>query len=131
MEHMMDLYCIRVLNHLIKSLHNKYKLHIVRLHNKYKSISFILSKHRLNKFRRDGLDIWKAIMLLWKTESNFQKLTEIDTNSNITDNVNSSQSMPSYNPINLDKNNNILSDGLKSLCSKGPLYVPVHLTIIG
>ena len=128
MEHMMDLYCIRILNHLIKSLYNKYKLRIDRLHNKYKSISFILSKRRL---RRDGLDIWKVIILLWKTESNFQILTEIDTNSNITDNVNSSQNMPSYNPINLDKNNNILSDGLKSLCSKGPSYVLVHLTIIG
>ena len=43
----------------------------------------------------------------------------------ITDNVNSSQKIPSYDPINLDKNNNILSDGLKSLCSEGPSSVPV------
>ena len=64
-------------------------------------------------------------MLSRKIESNFQKLTEIGTNSNITDNVNNGQNMPSYNPINLDKNNNNLSDGLKSLCSKGPSHVPV------
>ena len=64
-------------------------------------------------------------MLSRKIESNFQKLTEIGTNSNITDNVNNGQNMPSYDPINLDKNNNILSHGLKSLCSKGPSYVPV------
>ena len=104
---------------------DKYVNLIDRLHNKYKSISFILSKRRLNKFCRDGLDIRKAIMLSWKIESNFQKLTKIGTNSNITDNVNNGQSMPSYDPINLDKNNNILPYGLKSLCSKGPSYVPV------
>ena len=103
---------------------DKYVNLIDRLHNKYKSISFILSKRRLNKFHRDGLDIRKAIMLSRKIESNFQKLTEIGTNSNITDNVNNGQNMPSYDPIHLDKNNN-LSDGLKSLCSKGPSHVPV------
>ena len=59
-------------------------------------------------FRRDGLDIRKAIMLSRKIESNFQKLTEIGSNSNITDNVNNGQNMPFYDPINLDKNNNIL-----------------------
>ena len=58
------------------------------------------------------------------------KLTEIDTNSNITDNVNSGQNMPSYDPTNLDKNSNILSDGLKSLCSKGHYMFQRHLTII-
>ena len=104
---------------------DKYVKLIDRLHNKYKSISFILSKYRLNKFHRDGLDIRKAIILSRKIESNFQKLTEIGTNSNITDNVNNGQNMPSYDPINLDKNNNNLSDGLKSLCSKGPSHVPV------
>ena len=64
-------------------------------------------------------------MLSRKTESNFQEVTKIDTNSNITDNVNSGQNMPSYHPINLEKNNNILSVGLKSLCSKDPSYVLV------
>ena len=64
-------------------------------------------------------------MLSRKMESNFQKFPEIDTNSNITHNVNSGQNIPSYDPINLDKNNNILSDGLKSLCSKGASNVPV------
>ena len=43
----------------------------------------------------------------------------------ITDNVNGSQKIPSYDPINLDKTNTILSDGLKSLCSEGPSSVPV------
>ena len=62
-------------------------------------------------------------MLSRKIESNFQKLTEIGTNSNITDNVNNGQNMPSYDLINLDENNSILSDGLKSVCSKGPSYV--------
>ena len=66
---------------------NKYVNLIDRLHNKYKSICFILSKLRLNKFRSDGLDIRKAIMLSRKMESNFQKRTETDTNSNITENV--------------------------------------------
>ena len=96
-----------------------------RLHSKYKSISFILSKRRVNKFCRDGLDIRRVIMLSRKMESNFQKVKEIGTNSNITDNLNNSQNMPSYEPINLERNNNILSDGLKFLCNKGPSYVPV------
>ena len=96
---------------------NRYVNLIDRLHNKYKLITFILLKRRLNKFGRDGLDIQKAIMLYRKTENCFQKFTEIDTNSNITDKVNSAQNIPFYHPINLNKNNNILSDGLKSLCS--------------
>ena len=101
------------------------------LHNKYESISFILSKRRLNKFRRDGLDIRKAIMISRENERNFQKLTEIDTNSNSTDNVNSGRNMPSNDLMNMDKNNNILSEGLKSVCSKGLSYVPVPLHYIG
>ena len=104
---------------------------IDRLHNKYESISFILSKRRLNKFRRDGLDIRKAIMISRENERNFQKLTEIDTNSNSTDNVNSGRNMPSYDLMNMDKNNNILSEGLKSVCSKGLSYVPMPLHYIG
>ena len=80
----------------------------------------IISKRRLNKFRRDGLDIGKAITLSLKIESNFKRLTEIGTNSKIIDNVNNGQNMPSYDPISLDKNKNILSAGLKSLSSKGP-----------
>ena len=83
-------------------------------------VHYWLSKGRLDKFCSDGLDIRKAIMSWRKTKSNFQELTEIDTNSNITDNVNSGQNMPSYYPINLEKNNNILSDALKSSS-----YVPV------
>ena len=110
---------------------NKYVNMIDRLHNKYESISFILSKRRLNKFRRDGLDIRKAIMISRENERNFQKLTEIDTNSNSTDNVNSGRNMPSYDLMNMDKNNNILSEGLKSVCSKGLSYVPVPLHYIG
>ena len=31
----------------------------------------------------------------------------------------------SYEPLNLHKNDTPLTDGLKSLCSKGPSFVPV------
>ena len=89
----------------------------INWNNRYVNLIDRLHKRRLNKFGRDGLDIQKAIMLYRKTENCFQKFTEIDTNSNITDKVNSAQNIPFYHPINLNKNNNILSDGLKSLCS--------------
>ena len=35
------------------------------------------------------------------------------------------QKIPSFEALNLQKSNTSLSDGLKSLCSKGPSFVPV------
>ena len=58
--------------------------------SKHVNLIYILSKRRLKKFRKDGLDIRKAILLLRKTKINFQKLSEIDSNSIFTDNINSS-----------------------------------------
>ena len=58
--------------------------------SKHVNLIYILSKRRLKKFRKDGLDIRKAILLLRKTKINFQKLSEIDSNNIFTDNINSS-----------------------------------------
>ena len=41
------------------------------------------------------------------------------------------QRKPSFEPLNLHENDTLLTDNLKSLCSKGPLFVLVHLIIIG
>ena len=41
------------------------------------------------------------------------------------------QKIPSFEPLNLHENDTLLADNLKSLCSKGPLFVLVHLIIIG
>ena len=41
------------------------------------------------------------------------------------------QKIPSFEPLNLHKNDILLTDNLKPLCSKGPLFVLVHLIIIG
>ena len=35
------------------------------------------------------------------------------------------QKLPSFKPLNLHKNDIPLTDGLKSLCSKGPSFVPI------
>lgn len=59
--------------------------------SKHVNLIYILSIRRLKRFRKDGLNIWKAILLLQKTKRiNFQKLSEIDSNSIFTDNINSS-----------------------------------------
>ena len=35
------------------------------------------------------------------------------------------QKIPSFKPLNLRENDTPLTDGLKSLCNKGPSFVPV------
>ena len=94
---------------------------LILMNKRSKKLKQILYKRRESKFTRDKVDSRVALELSTKTLDNLNCPNDkIDLKEAIL----KDQIIPSYDPLNLDRNNNILEPGLVSLCSKGPSYVP-------
>ena len=90
------------------------------------------SKVRRSKFVRDGLAVEQATEYADDFIRNFHNKKTRTRRSYVVSNSNKviaeGIEMPNYEPINLTKNNCELSEGLISLCSKGPLFIPAPNT---
>ena len=86
------------------------------------------SRVRRSKFVRDGLPVEQAAEYADNFIRNFHDKKTRTRRSSVVSNSNKviaeGIEMPNYEPINLTKSNCELSDGLISLCSKGPSFIP-------
>ena len=91
-----------------------------------------LSRVRRSKFVRDGLPVEQAAEYADNFIRNFHDKERRARRSFMVSNMNNVTAgnieIPNYEPINLTKSNCELSEGLISLCSKGPSFVPTPNT---
>ena len=95
----------------------KNSLHADRF-KKEDSLEKILNSRRLKEYTRDNIS------------SNNENLISPDISQNSKKNLLKESilevvEIPSYEPIVLTKSEEVLPEGLSSLCAKGPLFVPV------
>ena len=90
------------------------------------------SRVRRPKFVRDGLPVEQAAEYADNFIKNFHDNKTRTRRSSVLSNSNKVMAegieMPNYEPINLTKSNCELSDGLISLCSKIPSFIPTPNT---
>ena len=78
------------------------------------------------KLQRDKIDLEKALN---SSNKILQKLMNnkapILNEKQLREKILKGQKIPSFEPLNLHKNYTPITDGIESLCRKGPLFVPV------
>ena len=91
-----------------------------------KAFANILSNRRKRKFQRDKIDLEKALNssneILKQLMNN---KTPVLNEKQLREKLLEGQKIPSSEPLNLQKNDKPLTDGLKYVCSKGLSFVPV------
>ena len=92
----------------------------------------LFSRLRRSKFVREGLPVEQAAECADNFIRDFHDKRTRTRRSSVVSNSNKviaeGIEMPNYEPINLTKSNCELSDGLISLCSKGPSFIPTPNT---
>ena len=91
------------------------------------------SRVRRSKFICDGCPVEQAAEYADNFIRNFHNKKTQKRRSSVVSNSNNliaeGIEMPNYEPINLTKSNCELSDGLISLCSEGPSFIPILNTL--
>ena len=91
-----------------------------------KAFASILSNIRKRKFQRDKIDLEKALNSSNKIlQQLMNNKTPVLNEKQLREKLLEGQKIASFEPLNLQKNDTPLTDGLKSVCSKGPSFVPV------
>ena len=85
----------------------------------------ILSNTRKRKFQRDKINLEKSLNSSNKIlQQLMNNKTPVFNEKQLREKLLEGQKIRSFGQLNLHKNDTALADGLKSLCRKGPSFVP-------